>query len=152
MKNMGETPKKPIVLWGLIGALGLTTAILAFKNNGFENQNNYLFNQNIDVVKRYSNLANKRKQTVEDSSKLSTQYFLELLSLKGDNLKLSYKLDSLQNDYANSVENVIKGYLRLNQDIDSLQEDYTYFADILKKAMLIKDENDFLKKYNHYLD
>lgn len=153
MKNLKDVLKKPILTWSLIGALGLSTFILAFKNNGFEKQNNYFFNTYSEVGERYSKLAHKYSKAIEDSMKIETEHFLKSVSLKGDNLRLAEKLDSLQKEYVSFAENLTGLYLKLDYEIDSLQENYIDSSiDLFEKINLIKNENSFLKKYNHYLD
>jgi hypothetical protein len=153
MKNLRETLKKPAIVLSLIGALGIGVGILSPTTIGLKKQNDYLFNKYIETGKLYTNLVVKHINLREDTLKTSIKHSLELISLIRDKLELAYRFDSLQKSYTNFAEEKKELYLKLNQDIDSLQEDYTdSFIDFFEKIALIKDENDFLKKYNHYLD
>jgi hypothetical protein len=167
MKNLKEILRKPAILWSAIGALGLTTGILTFKNIGLKNQNNYLFNERIEMSKIYPNLVDKYSRLIEDSMKISNQHSLELISLRGDKLELAIKFDSLQKSYTTSAENLIKNYLKLDYEgdslIKSLKKDSMNFANesfdmsqenrnLFEIAVMFKEENDFFKKYNNYLD
>lgn len=167
MKNLKEILRKPAILWSVIGALGLTTGILALKNIGLNNQNDYLFNERIEMSKRYPNLVDKYSRLIEDSIQLSNQHSLELISLKGDKLKLAIEFDSLQKSYTASAENLIRNYLKLDYEgdslIKSLEKDYTNFAEqsleiseegknLFEIAVMFKEKSEFYRKHCNYLD
>jgi len=167
MKSLKDFLKKPAVEWCIRGALVLGIGILTLKNIGLKNQNNYLFNERIEMSKRYPNLVDKYGKLIEDSMKISKQHSLELLSLKGDKLELAIKFDSLQKSYTASAENLIKNYLKLNYEGDSLirslKKDSINFAkesldmseegrNLFEIAVMFKEEKDFYKKYANYLD
>jgi len=59
MANLKDFLKKPAVEWCIRGALVLGIGILTLKNIGLKNQNNYLFNERIEMSKRYPNLVDK---------------------------------------------------------------------------------------------
>jgi hypothetical protein len=163
MKSLKDALRKPIILWSLIGALGLGIGTLTFRNIGLKNQNNDLFNKYTEVGKRYSSLVPKYGQTIKDSMEIEAEHFSKILSLKMDNLKLVYKLDSLQESYIDFVKNSIGNYLEIDSERDSLWNDYITFAessletakqrrDLLQKIILITEEKEFYKKYAAYTD
>lgn len=144
MKNLKDILKKPVILWGLIGVLGLGIGTLTFKNIGLKNQNNYFFKEYSKTRDMYTNLVGKYNKLRRDSAETSTQHLSEIISVKKDNFKLAYKIDSLENDYLNFAENSKETYLKLDFEQDK--------RDFFKALFALSQENEFCKNYVGYLD
>lgn len=163
MGNLKDKLRKPAITWGLIAALGLGAVVLSLRNIGLKNQNDYLFDKYSKTGNLYTNLVSKYGRLRRDSMDASINHSLNNISLKGENLKLAYKLDSLQEDYIRFVENSTGLSLELNSDMDSLQKEYIGFVeesldkakgrrDFFEEVINLAEEKEFYKAYAARLD
>ncbi len=154
MAKLKEKLKKPGVKWSIGGLFGLITlGVLTFQNIGLKNQNNDLFKRYVETGNLYINSVEKYKQLKQDTLDKSIKYDKARINLKRENLKLAYKLDSLQEEYIHFAEEFVKNTYALQDtiiDFSNLLKESN--NDLLVKSIFLKQERDFFKKYSETLD